>query len=307
MAQELRLNQGIKMFVHRTPNISLYYNDVNTKTDKIYNKESTEELLLEYQTSEGDKKLAIRNKIIELNLRLVISVARKNCSPEDNLLDLIEEGNIGLIKAVDKYDVNKESCFAKLAIYYITGAIRYYKLHNASVVSIKNKHRTYGIVRKITNEYLQRENRKPTCEELMDEYNKRASVKYNVQEDFLETKIIGIDIQFSNPDSSPYETSKERVDFTNKTCSFNGSEDVIENDHKKSLIKTYLQFLSPRDSEIMKMVYGLDGYEREFTYKEIAQKMNVTKERIRQIHVRSLEVLKEKLIPNYSNNGTHNG
>jgi DNA-directed RNA polymerase sigma subunit (sigma70/sigma32) len=57
----------------------------------------------------------------------------------------------------------------------------------------------------------------------------------------------------------------------------------------------------------MKMVYGLDGYEREFTYKEIAQKMNVTKERIRQIHVRSLEVLKEKLIPNYSNNGTHNG
>jgi RNA polymerase primary sigma factor len=123
----------------------------------------------------------------------------------------------------------------------------------------------------------------------------------------LETKIIGIDIQFSNPDSSPYETSKERVDFTNKTCSFNGSEDVIENDHKKSLIKTYLQFLSPRDSEIMKMVYGLDGYEREFTYKEIAQKMNVTKERIRQIHVRSLEVLKEKLIPNYSNNGTHNG
>lgn len=298
----IRLDQSMKKFVPRTPNISLYYNDVISKTDRIYDNQKTKDLLLEYKTAEGERKTAIRNKIIELNLRLVISVARKNCCAEDNLLDLIEEGNIGLIKAVDKYDTNKESCFAKLAMYYITGAIRYYKHHSSQVISIKNRPKTNALIRSITNDYLQKENRNPTCEELMEEYNKRSKSKYNytVMEDFMGAKIIGIDCQFNNAESSPYEVSKERLDYTNKTCSYNKSEENADAEYNQELTKNYLKLLSPRESKIIEMIYGLGETKKEYSYKSIAKIMNLTDERIRQIHFSAIEKLKEKLIPNYN-------
>ena len=297
--REIRLDSNIKKFVPRTPNVSLYYNDVKNKTDKVYDNKRTEDLLVEYQTSEGERKIAIRNKIIELNLKLVISVARKHCAPEDNLLDLIEEGNIGLIKAVDKYDINKESSFAKLAMFFITGAIRYYKSRSSKVISIKNSHRTYAAIRDIIREFYQKENRKPTCEELMEEYNKRSKKKYQIKEDFLETKIYDIDFHFAN-ENPPGEIATERMDYTNKTCTYNGYEIESDKVYDREIIKTYLNLLTSKEAKVIELIYGLGEDGAEYSYNAISEIMKVTPQRVGQIHLGALKQLREKLIPNYN-------
>jgi RNA polymerase sigma factor (sigma-70 family) len=298
----IRIDPNKQKYIPRTSNIALYYADVNDKTDVRYSNKKTEELLRKYQTSQGLERIRIRNKIVELNLKLVISIARQYCGCNDNLLDLIEEGNMALIKAVDKYDVNKESCFAKIAVYIITGAINYYKIRTANVVVSKNRHGIYAVTRDITNEYLQKENRNPTCEELMDEYNRRLNKNCKVKEDFLEPQIVGIDAYngCSSSDNPYLNMSQERYDYTLATCSSNDYEVEIDKAHNKEIIRTYLNLLTPKEAEVIKLIYGLEDSKKTYNYKDIGEKLKLTPERIGQIHLRTINKLKQKLVPNYN-------
>ena len=88
MKKEIRINHGLKKFFPWTENVTLYYNDVRNRNYSEKEKELTDKLLIEYQTANGELKEKIRNKIVELNLRLVISLARQYCSEGEELLDL---------------------------------------------------------------------------------------------------------------------------------------------------------------------------------------------------------------------------
>ena len=291
MKKEIRINPGLKKFFPWTENITLYYNDVRSRNYSEKERELTDKLLIEYQTANGELKEKIRNKIVELNLRLVISLARQYCSEGEELLDLIEEGNIGLIEAVERFDVTRDSCVSKGALIYIMRAITQYRTDKSSVIRHRKACTANLYINKITDKYLHDIGREPSLDEIYSEYQSEGKDRLK-KEDFVPFKFVNI-----------------KDFYKANTCHLNGYEEEIERDYNKEYIRSLLKHLTPNERKVIKLFYGLEGEKMDYNYHSIAKILNITPQRVGQLYLSAIKRLKEKLnieIKEDLNNDTSN-
>jgi RNA polymerase sigma factor (sigma-70 family) len=224
----------------------------------------------------------LREFIVNSNLRFVISIARIYASNK-NLLDLIDEGNIGLIKAVDSFNVELGNRFQTHAVYLIRRQINLFRQGDDKIVKKNNETKTFHIISKMTNKFMQEYQREPTSEELKDFINLNYP-NANIQDstDVLTIKVASID---EPVDSEDGDANIGNINtFNTYSASYNDYEGKSNLDHIKAFVENIMKGLSDRDKEIVKMHFGIDQpYNAPIPVSEISFKLGLTPERVRQI------------------------
>lgn len=274
-------------FFERTETLVRYYEDI-----RKYNVMSTEEEVEMFELlKDGDKyeKELAMERIINCNQRFVVAVAKRYAT-NDNVLDLINEGNIGLIEAIKDFDVTKGYKFITWAVWYIRRAINQYCINFGNLVKKNNLSKTYYVVSQATNRFIQNEYRQPTLEELAQILKENYNVEIKNLDDILETRVSSIDEGFNaeDDDANIYEMSL----YNSYSSSSNEYEKISDNDFNNKLITNMLKKLPERECKIIKLYFGI-GCDREYELQEIAEKLELTTERVRQIKNSVVKQLKQ--------------
>ena len=196
------------------------------------------------------------------------------------------------MEAVEKFDVTKGIKFATFAVWYIRRAINLYNINYGEIVTKSNISKTYHVISQATNKFLQREYRQPTLEELKELLQTEYDVDIKEVEDVMETHFVSID-ESSQKDDDEAISIGDMVQYNSTSATKNLYERECENDFNKKLVTNLLTNLKPREQEIIKMVFGI-GCDREYELQEIAVKLGLTTERVRQLKFSVIDKLKEE-------------
>jgi RNA polymerase primary sigma factor len=275
-------------YFERTETLTRYYEDIR-KYD-VMSEEKEVEMFKLFKNGNKQEQEYARNFIINANQRFVVAMAKRFATNE-NILDLISEGNIGLIEAMKDFDVTKGNKFITFAVWYVRRAINNYCINYGNLVKKTNLSKTYHIIAQATNKFIQTEYRKPTLEELLEIVNKEHKADIKSIEDIIDTKISSIDEGFNSEDDDA--VFGEMSLYNSYSSSFNEYEKISNDDFNNKLISSMLGKLPEREKTIIKMVFGI-GYYREYELQEIAEELGLTTERVRQIKNSVIKEIKEK-------------
>lgn len=269
----------------RSESLVRFYHDV--RKYKIMTIEEETEWVNLYKNGNSDEKECAKNELIKSNIRFVIAMAKKYGN-ESNLLDLINEGVIAMIEALEKFDQTVGIRFLSYAVWYVRREINSFCMKQNNVVRKNNLSLTYHVISKATNDFVQKEFRQPTLEELqeilMDEYN--INIK-NIN-DILETRISSIDERYDDDDDT---SIGDILLFNNNTCGKNEYDNISNDDFNKKFLSSLFKILNERETTIIKMVYGI-GYNKQYELREIADELNMSYERVRQLKYSTIEKMK---------------
>ena len=259
--------------------LSIYLKEIN----RIPLLSAEEETELAVKARAGDK--LAKQKIVNANLRFVVSIAKKYQKKGIELEDLISEGNIGLLTAIEKFDVNKGYRFISYAVWWIRQSI---------MKAICEKSRSIRLPLNRANELVQIEHAKKAVaaygENLSDEQelNEVANLlnmdQKHVREMLAISKdMVSLDMEVSGKDSS-VTTFGEMIEDT-----------IFEQPEEKSIanamtsdLNEVIDTLKPAEAKVLRMRYGLTG-KKPMSLKEIGDEFSLTKERIRQIEIHALK------------------
>lgn len=227
------------------------------------------------------------DKLVNTNLRFVVSVAKQYQNQGLLLLDLINEGNLGLIKAAQRFDETKGFKFISYAVWWIRQSILQALAERGKLVRLpQNKIGTYNKANKAYTAFEQEHEREPSTEELAEllEMNE-TEINIIFQGNTRHTSL-------DEPVSTAGESSSNEVTMLDMLKNSDDVPDksVMMTDSLRTDIKRILTKLSPRQAEVVTAYFGLDG-ENGTTVEEIAQKYGLTKERIRQIKEQAVKRL----------------
>ena len=255
--------------------ISLYLNDIQKY--ELLTKEEEYELLRKIRE---DKDEDARHLLILSNLRLVISVAKKSMGNGLLLIDLISEGNIGLIKAINKFDYEKGHRFSTYAVWWIKQSIK---------KAVINKGRDIRIP-SYKYEQLSKVNR--TIMEYISEFGEEPTTKYIAEKTELkESKVVLLLNEFQDI-LSLNETIGDNIFLEDVIGASDNIEEKIIKENQLAEMRDLLDnILSDREKEILELRYGL--YDNKIhTLKEIGDMLSITRERVRQIEKKAITKLK---------------
>ena len=289
-------NKGITIIEDEVPT-KIDFQDPNMSLDryvddsvKLYLTEIGQVELL--KTKEQEKELAMRieagdeearKRLIEANLRLVVSLAKKWTGRGMSFLDLIQEGNGGLMKAVEKFDYKKEFKFSTYATWWIRQAItraiadqsRTIRIPVHMVETINKQART---IRALTQEL----NREPTQEEIAEKMG--ISVEKVIEIQKINQDPLSLETPIGEEDDSHIG------DFVEDHSAISPVE-AAEHKLLRERLMEVLKTLTAREEKVLRLRYGLDdGHTR--TLEEVGHVFNVTRERIRQIEAKAIKKLK---------------
>ncbi len=271
--EDLSVPDGINIDDH----VKMYLKEIG-KVDLL---SSEEEQQLAKKMSEGDEEA--KKRLAEANLRLVVSIAKRYVGRGMMFLDLIQEGNLGLIKAVDKFDYTKGYKFSTYATWWIRQAITRAIADQARTIRIPvHMVETINKLSRVNRQLVQEYGREPTPEELAKELGMpvervRDILKISQDPVSLETPI-GEEEDSHLGDFIPDDDAPAPSD----AASF-----VLLKEQLVEVLKT----LTPREAKVLKLRFGLeDGRQR--TLEEVGSQFRVTRERIRQIEAKALRKLR---------------
>ena len=256
---------------------------------KVYLKEigrvpllsAEEEVELAIRMSEGD--VAAKKRLSEANLRLVVSIAKRYVGRGMQFLDLIQEGNLGLIKAVEKFDHTKGFKFSTYATWWIRQAITRAIADQARTIRIPvHMVETINKVKKVNSQLLHENGHEPTNEQIAEKLEmpveKVREIMRVAQEPVSLETPIGEEEDSHLGDFIPDEDAPAPSDVASHTM-------------LKEQLAEVLSTLTPREEKVLRLRFGLeDGRSR--TLEEVGKEFNVTRERIRQIEAKALRKLR---------------
>lgn len=279
-------------FFERTDTLKRYYDDIR-KYMPLDLSDELEYIKTYHSTTNKIEKERIKNIILCANQRFALGVARR-WATNDNIMDLISEANIGMIEALNDFDYTKGVRFITFAVHYIRRSINAYMIKNGSTVRKNNIAKTYHLIAQATNKFMQREFRQPTLEELTELLKNEYNVELKDVNDVATLQMASIDEDYGSDDEDTNMATM--MAFNSYSASFNDCEKQTNYDFIKKLVQSALKKLSTKEQEVVKYAFGI-GHSREYELNEIAEKMNFSSERIRQLKISALEKMKRE----YSN------
>ena len=267
LPKNANINDPVRMYLKEIGKISLLSQD--------------EELKISKRVEEGDEEA--KRLLAESNLRLVVSIAKRYVGRNLSFLDLIQEGNIGLMKAVDKFDASKGYKFSTYATWWIRQAITRAIADQAKTIRVPvHMVETINKLKRIQRQLTLELNREPTEEEIA---KKMGTTEEKVREIF---KISQDPLSLETPIGE--EDDSHLGDFLKDESSMSPEEYAI-NEVLKDEIEEVLCTLTPREEEVLKLRFGLKGGTCH-TLEEVGNMFGVTRERIRQIEAKALRKLR---------------
>lgn len=260
--------------------LSLYLEEIN----KIPMLSYEEEYELALKAKAGDKRA--RERIINANLRFVVSVAKKFKGQGLPLSDLINEGNIGLINAIDKFEPEKGYHFISYAVWWIRQSIMKAISEKGRAVRLPlNRANELVSIQKAERALIDQMN---TAEPSIEDLSDATGIAAGTIKDLL--SVSADMISFDSPLKRSEDGDSTFGDFIEDESK--GPEEQVIDGSLKRNVRSLLSVLSDKERKIIEMRYGFNG-NKPMSLKEIGDSYNLTKERIRQIEKRALEKLKE--------------
>lgn len=264
----------------RADAITLYLNEIG-KTRLLT---GDEELHLARKVTAGDRQC--KNRMIEANLRLVVAIAKRYQNRGLGLLDLIEEGNLGLIRAVEKYDPELGYRFSTYATWWIKQSIdralmNYGRTIRLPIHVMKELHTCL----KVTSDLADELDRLPTEEEIAKRWHKPLKMIRNLLRHDVQTSSadigIGEDSELTLMDLLPDEPVSDPA----ISCQEHDFQQHLEN---------WLDSLTQKQSEVLARRFGLRGFESS-TLEDVGMEIGLTRERVRQIQIEALKKLRQMI------------
>lgn len=259
--------------------VKMYMNSINRYN--LLNFEEEKELSKKIQ-EEGDEKAL--NKLINSNLRLVVKIARHYISTGYPFIDLIQDGNMGLIKAATKYDYRKNVRFSTYASWWIKQTIvRSLSIKKRLIRLSHRKEEKLRKIKKARNKFYQTNDHQPTNEELAEILN--LPVKEIKEISALSANIVSLDDNVNNDDNFTIENILGDESYIPDT--------LIEKQILSKETEKVLNTLTEREKTIITFRYGFESTKK-YTLKKIGEMFGISAETVRQIELKALNKIKEK-------------
>ncbi len=258
--------------------LNLYLKDVG-KVELLGDKEQE----VARRCAEGDEEA--KNLLITANLRLVINIAKKYVGRGMSLTDLIQEGNLGLIKAVDKFDYTKGFKFSTYATWWIRQAIERAIADKSRAIRIPvHMVETINKMNRVQHQLTQELGRDPTPEEISEKMNGVLTPEQIQDNLSLSLEPVSLEKSINDSDDTTLEDFIEDKDSETPT-------DYANSQSLKEQLYSSMKNLNEREQKVLRLRYGLDDNQPR-TLEEVGRELGVTRERIRQIEAKAIRKLR---------------
>lgn len=262
--------------------VDMYLKDIK-KTNPDADKEKDLVSIYYSETSTPEEKTAARNEIVAMNQRYVFSIAKLYAGGNNELLmDLVNEGNLGLIEAFSHYDIETGNRFCTFAKHYIIRSMVYFLGNDNLTVRPTNNMKLGPKVKKIEEDFEKANARKPSVDEVKHLLKEKYDINLKSTADIIPVYVDTIDYLPEDINDTDVLSSK-RYDFDYKTRVNNDYDEQSEKEGIKFALSQAMSVLNERETTVIKMAFGMDGYLKEYKNFEIGEALGMSSERIRQI------------------------